>query len=260
MDFSKIYELIKKDDPTIKDYVNSENINENLPETMSQIPRFLRFSPPLIAVAAYYGSVNAYKCMVDLGADVSAIDSFSTPVSFFSVIGENREILDDLLSKGQDFNGSVFLAIEHHKLDSIKWLMEKDLIQRHSTDSRGYSIGLYAVLSKNEQIMDFVFNDLNEIPKVDATGDNILLYLLNNGLKEQVRAVVNRYPSLANKPGKDGVTPVRLAQLKKYEDMEEILCQKVHPKYPKVKSKEKHAVNNDDSDEKDSKSICCLII
>ncbi|EAX99755.1 hypothetical protein TVAG_367480 [Trichomonas vaginalis G3] len=261
MDYQQVYESIKNDDDSIKDLVGKDHANDCFPEGLDFLPTMLKYSPPLISIAAYHGSINAYKYFLSIGSNITELDCFSTPISYFSIVGGNKEIMEDLFTKEIDFSGSVFVAIENGNLDSLIWLKEKNLITKHEQDMRGYSIGLYAILTKNPQLIDFCFKQLNEIPRVNATGNNILIYLLKGGFKDAVKEVVKKYPTLATTPGKNGITPVRLAQMKKYNDLEEILCQKTNTKYQTPKKKEKtEKEETEETENKDPKSVCCLLV
>jgi ankyrin repeat protein len=92
-------------------------------------PILLRSSPPAASVAAFLGSIQAFRVFVHLGFNHNAIDGMGRQVAVFAAAGGNFDILRELDNLGVDWIGVRFhpaeFAAQFGRLDVLQWLWTK---------------------------------------------------------------------------------------------------------------------------------------
>lgn len=132
---SNLVNYIKNDDiDSFRLLVDSIiNVNYKFSIFTPSLDEYLRFSPSLLAVSAYYQAVQIFRYLLLNGADLTIKDKRNVSIVHFAVYGGNFEILHLLDEYGVSFDGTLFTAAERGLEDIFKWILyykSEDLHQR----------------------------------------------------------------------------------------------------------------------------------
>lgn len=211
---ANILEILEHDNDEQLD-ASIDKSNDIIPNDAKDLPQFLQHSPTIIAAAAYYGAIRCYNKLLEKGFDVNKEDAFCTPISHFSVIGGNQEIMNDILKREVSFSRAVFVAIENKKIDSLKWLKEHNLIHINETDARGFNIGMCAALTNDEETIKYAYETCNCFPAKLNDETNIITFLLKSNLDKATELTLKMMKNLnLNERDKSGDTPLSIATRK----------------------------------------------
>ncbi|EAY18320.1 hypothetical protein TVAG_254320 [Trichomonas vaginalis G3] len=101
---------------------------------------FIQYKPSFNMVAAFYGSINAFKyfCGNDLSHD--QLDNKLSNLAQFAVAGGCMEIIRMCEDIGCSFTMTAHIAALYHRIDILKWLHEKYNLDLNAFDSMGYIV------------------------------------------------------------------------------------------------------------------------
>lgn len=85
---------------------------------------FLRGEHPVLAFAAFYGSIKIVRYLLINGADLTYRDKQNRTFADFACAGGNNEIIRLLDQAGVRFDEALSTAIEFRQTDVFRWLME----------------------------------------------------------------------------------------------------------------------------------------
>ena len=100
----KIFE--DDDSSRLSEFINDvDNVNYKVKSFDSEnLQPILQSEPPLISIAAFYGSIECFQMLMYSEADLSICDNCDRAVAHFASAGGNISICDLLDSAGVDFS------------------------------------------------------------------------------------------------------------------------------------------------------------
>jgi hypothetical protein len=84
----------------------------------------LQNRPTLIQLAAFHGSVNCFKRLLLLGAQLEEHEYQRHPTSHFAIAGDNLEIVRILEQRNVSFVGCLQMSVSYHRHRIFQWLFE----------------------------------------------------------------------------------------------------------------------------------------
>ncbi|OHS99849.1 ankyrin repeat protein [Tritrichomonas foetus] len=123
---------------------------------------FLRFSPPLLSVAAFYKAINIFRYLVANGADLNAKDDQQTPVVNFAVYGGDFQILQLIDENSISFAGTLFIAAERGFDAIFKWIYFYKNENLHARRNDGTTILHAASKSNNLPLIKFILEAVQD--------------------------------------------------------------------------------------------------
>lgn len=118
-DVNSVEAAIKKDD---LDQLSILSIESDLRKNV----KLHRKEMSTISMAAYFGSLNVFKYLMLNGIPITVETAQN------AVKGGNEEILQLVMEKNLDFSSLLKTAIEYHRNDIIKWLIESGFYEQIS--------------------------------------------------------------------------------------------------------------------------------
>lgn len=102
---------------------------------------FLRSQPTLIQYAAFCGSLNIFKYLLEKGANIDLKDLNDRTLAQFAMAGGNKEIIDILKSRRVDFRGTMKFAARFHRNDLFEFIDDDPIpILHHCTASNNVDL------------------------------------------------------------------------------------------------------------------------
>ena len=109
----EILKIFKNDDfIKLKELLNNQKkIDIILPKKIFGVPEFLKNSPPLICLTAYFKSILCLKFLINYGYDLKLSDQINRDITHFAATGGSLEIVEilsnhDLNWSNTDLNGN----------------------------------------------------------------------------------------------------------------------------------------------------------
>lgn len=198
-------------------------------------------SPTIIALSAYYNSVNTLTYLFKNGCLNENVDKYNTPISHYASMNGSTSALSVISNYKQEFSGAIFAAIEGKSLESIKWLKRNNYFDINEIDERGVSIAFAAIEANfgkglkylvkkcgcqiraeyegspliyalGHGLWDAAYVLINDIKYslegIDGNG-NTTLHLACYAMHQKIaQAIVDREPSLIKSKNKNGQTPM----------------------------------------------------
>lgn len=205
---AELHEVLKSDNVSnFSAFLESHSVNMTI-ERNNELPSMLRYSPPLICLAAYFGSRQCFSLLQSKGASLTSFDLFRTPVTHFAAAGGSLRICKHLLSAHLSFAGAIFPAIEHGRSSIVEWLFSHELVQQTETDARGFSPLCVAVENGDLRILQIV---CREMPYQSDPKLSLVCYALNLGNVDAARYLISLNGFNPSETDANKNTPLHLA-------------------------------------------------
>jgi hypothetical protein len=136
---------------------------------------WLRFSPPALCVAAFYGSEGCFRTLLGHGADVNAGDSVHHSASHYAARGGATAILGILDGAGASFDGALAAAAEAAEYRSFCWLWALTTAGLGSNPLTSETVLHCAARGGDARIIDLLLSS----PGVDPNATTEVFFLEN---------------------------------------------------------------------------------
>ncbi|OHT13522.1 hypothetical protein TRFO_16284 [Tritrichomonas foetus] len=252
-------------------------------------PEMLTNSPNILCCAAYFGSDNCFNLLLRSGANIyESSDFYHTPISYFSVIGNSRNIINTIQQYKISFKGAIFPAIEYgtsNDFEIAQFLHNNHFFRMNDVDLRGFSLVkcsiefdrdvflqffvekvrcsltndksfsplCYAISKKSFKCLNYLINLQNNLINVNQTDSNknTPLHLLSqNGFTEYVEKILTFSDIKPNLLNSNGKSAKDLASNNEIASIIEKKAEIIKKKeeIQKLKENEKQKSNNDKSE------------
>lgn len=161
---SNLVRYIKNDDIDSFQLLVDSTINVNFKFSifLPCLDEFLRFSPSLLAVSAYYKAVQIFRYLLVSGADLTVKDKRNMSIAHFAVYGGDFEILHLLDEYGAPFDGTLFTAAERGYEDVFKWILYYQSEDLHQRKKDGTSLVDASSKGGNWKLTTFILDSIKD--------------------------------------------------------------------------------------------------
>lgn len=164
-----INDILKKDDINqLQSLFASDVINENSIFTFRslKIPSILKKSPSILGVAAFYGSENCFRYIIEMGASLEYKDDFQRKIEHFACAGGSSTIIQILVERSISFssvdqngNNCAYYALVFHHLDTFYWIWINYGTNFASSDINGNTLIHIAVMNEDKEAITFLIQN-----------------------------------------------------------------------------------------------------
>lgn len=137
-----------------------DDVEQTINNISKQIP-ILYDSPPLLSVAAFFGSINCFKMLCLNNASIEHTDNKQRYPVHFAVCGGNMEILDILDSFSADYTvldsnkiGCMHYASQFGQFNVVQRLLQRNF-SFNARDSFGMSAVHYSAMFNSSVLIEF---------------------------------------------------------------------------------------------------------
>lgn len=123
---------------------------------------FLRYSPCLLAVSAYYKSIQIFRYLLVNGADLYVKDKRNFSLAHFAVCGGDFEILHLLDEYSVSFDGTLFTAAEQGYEDVFKWILYYQSEDLHRRKNDGTTLVDASSKGGNWKLTQFILDSIKD--------------------------------------------------------------------------------------------------
>ncbi|KAK8885840.1 hypothetical protein M9Y10_041294 [Tritrichomonas musculus] len=155
------YKYIVTPDDYVLDYEQFHPNKRVLPSVFEP-SRILLNHPTLIQFAAYHGSANCFKYLLQLGASPNCIDQVGIGLAQFAAAGENLEIIQLCAQLNVNFARSCHFATAYNNFDVLQWMIKNMHLRILNTDDAFGTILHRAAASNNIRILKFCIDYCTE--------------------------------------------------------------------------------------------------
>ena len=130
-------QILEKDNvEELKKHINNtEDADIMIGCDIKTAPKELQDGPPLISCAAFYGSVNCFKLLLEKGANLNEVDEGSMTTLQFAILGKSKEILTLLLKNEKvDKKYVGFFTLRKGITDIFFWMADEKFINLDEID------------------------------------------------------------------------------------------------------------------------------
>ena len=207
-----VLQVIKDDNVDgLKAYIEKEVAKDiQFPPELDSEPEFLRNGAPLICAAAYFGSVNCVKYLVEIGADKSNADDDGMTAPFYAAAGGKPGMLEELKALDFDITGCGQACVRFGHLDLFKDLLAKGVIKIDDRDLLGSNYLHIASFNGNAEFVEFLLHEKLPANSEDREGRTGLHLAAGNGFFNVCELLLKNGGD-PTKPDKYGKSPMHYA-------------------------------------------------
>lgn len=127
----------------------------------SQIPntqQVIQDNPPIHCVAAYFGSINCLRHIIEDGTDLTLADDKHRTIQYFAVAGGNLNVVHYLATRGLNFQECTHLAAALGNINILKYLLRDLKLDPLTVDGFGDTLLHSAAIGGDVETAEFLIS------------------------------------------------------------------------------------------------------
>jgi hypothetical protein len=186
-----IAQVLKDDDVNTLGEL-SFDVNDRIPASVFAHCPIVQHNPTLLQFAAFFGSVDCFRSLLERNADVNAHDEAfpSLSVMQFAIAGGNRAIIDELYRRVVPLRGSLQIAARYYQNELFDALLTK--VQSSVNDVDYATMLHHSCAANNLAGLSFCFTNGDDVSARDETGKTPLHYAAIHGSVECGRVLLSQ--------------------------------------------------------------------
>lgn len=207
-------------------FSDTGQINDGFEITSCEIPSILKSLPPIISVAAFFGSVECVSALIALNANVYEKDNEKRTPSHFAAAGGKLEIIRILDQDEPDTNKNypIHYAAQYGQVDAIRYFWSKN----RNLNETGFKLKQaihFACYNGHLPVVEFLYDQGCELEVTDEDGYTPLMYACMGGHLNIVEFLIDKNVDV-NKTSLEGYSSIVLAAQNGYLSVVKLLVNK----------------------------------
>ncbi|OHT02140.1 hypothetical protein TRFO_30903 [Tritrichomonas foetus] len=135
---------------------------------------FINDSPPLVCAAAALNAVKCFKYLVQMNASLSNVSESRLGIAGYAAMSGNLEIIRIVEQNGENFEGTLHMAVTFHNDDIFYWLHESKFPDLLISAPKKKSILGQAASSNNVSIFIYCIEKGLDVNRIDENDECML--------------------------------------------------------------------------------------